>query len=246
MTCAAFFDAGPGRIAVIGGLFYEDFNYDLDAYTTSPAGLTPLSVRLGDQDIGWRAGVAYEIPEIAFRSSLVYRSGTQYSATGDAELNDLGMTSDAYGWGRLPQSVELNLQSGIAPDWLAFGSVKWTDWSTMERLHLNFFGADSYNDYYWKDGWTVTGGVGHKFTDTFSGFASLTWDSGVSTGWDLLGDSFTLAAGVVAKDRFGGELQLTGAAIFNEAAEETKYGALNASTKDSVGYAVQAQYKIKF
>ena len=36
-------------------------------------------------------------------------------------------------------------------------------------------------DLFYRDGWTVTGGVGHKFTETISGAASITWDRGTST-----------------------------------------------------------------
>jgi long-chain fatty acid transport protein len=246
MTCAVFHDLGPGRIAVIGGVFYEDFNYDLDAFTTSPAGLTPLEVKLNDGDLGWRAGVAYDVPDIGFRTSLVYRSGTEFKATGDADLTALGVSGDAKGWGRLPQSVELKAQTGIAPGWLAFGAVKWTDWSEMKQLHLNFAGTDFYNDYWWRDSLTLTAGIGHQFNDRVSGYTSLTWDRGVSTGWDLMGDTVTLAVGATIKDDWGGQLKLAGAAIWNRSVSEDKYGPLDASTKDSVGYAVQAQYNLRF
>ena len=46
-----------------------------------PAGVN-ADLELGGQEYGWRAGVAYEIPEIRLRAQLLYRSGTQYGATG--------------------------------------------------------------------------------------------------------------------------------------------------------------------
>ncbi|MGG2475354.1 transporter, partial [Rhizobium sp. BR5] len=39
-----------------------------------------------------------------------------------------------YGSVSMPDSIELKVQSGIAPDWLAFGSVKWTDWSQIQVI----------------------------------------------------------------------------------------------------------------
>lgn len=246
-TCRVSTDVGKsGRLSFLGGVFLEDFNYKLDAVTFGPRGLTPLNVKLQDEDLGWRAGVAYEIPDIAFRTELMYRSGTDFKATGDAKLTDLGMDMPAQGFGGLPQSVELKMQTGIAPDWLAFGSVKWEDWSELQRLHLRFGPSDFYNEYHWKDGFTVSGGVGHKFNDTFSGFASLTWNKGVSTGWDLMGDTETVAAGVSIHDKLGGDTRLTAALIHNDATSESEWGALNSSTKSSWGYGLQAQYKIKF
>lgn len=247
LTCAYFVPLERGRVAFIGGVFYEDFDYDLSAMTpVAPGVLTPIRVDLGDGDFGWRAGVAYEIPEIAFRTSLVYRSGTEFSADGDAALPQLGSVLPAGGWGELPQSVELRVQSGIAPGWLAFGSVKWTDWSVMDRLHLRFGPQDYYNDYYWRDGLTVSAGVGHAFNDQVSGFASVTWDRGVATGWDLYGDTLSLAVGASVKDSIGGELRLTAAAVRLSGEQEDAYGPLSASSKDTWGYALQAQYRIKF
>lgn len=247
LTCSYRFDMAKGRMYVIGGVFYEDFDYSLSARTfAAPGVLTPINVGLGDSDIGWRAGLAYDIPEIAFRTSLMYRSGTSYSADGDARFSALGVDAPAFGWGELPQSVEWKVQSGIAQDWLAFGSIKWTDWSVMDRLHLRFGPSDFYNDYYWRDGWTFTAGVGHKFNETVSGFTSVTYDRGVATGWDLYGDTVSLAIGASVKDPIGGELRLSAAAVWLAPEHETAYGPLNASTQSSWGYALQAQYKINF
>ena len=39
-------------------------------------------MKLKGTDTGWRAGVAYEIPEIALRTQLMYRSGTTVDADG--------------------------------------------------------------------------------------------------------------------------------------------------------------------
>nr|WP_250808633.1 outer membrane protein transport protein [Neorhizobium tomejilense] len=246
MTCAYRFDMPRGRLSVIGGVFYEDFNYDLSAVTfVAPGVLSPLSVDLGDGDFGWRAGLAYEIPEIAFRASLMYRSGTSFSASGDADFSALGLTAPAAGWGELPQSVELKVQSGIAQDWLAFGSLKWTDWSVMDRLHLRFGPRDFFNEYHWRDGVTVSAGVAHSFNESVSGFTSVTWDRGVATGWDLYGDTVSFAVGANAKTKVG-DFRITAAAVWLAPEQEDQYGALSGSSKSSWGYGLQAQYKIKF
>ena len=63
----------------------------------------------------------------------------------------------------------------------------------------------------YKDGWTVTGGIGHAFSETISGVVGLTWDRGVSTTEDTLSDSYTAAAGVSIKDKLGGEVRFGGA-----------------------------------
>ena len=66
-------------------------------------------------------------------------------------------------------------------------------------------------EYFYKDGWTVTGGIGHAFSETISGVVGLTWDRGVSTTEDTLSDSYTAAAGVSIKDKLGGEVRFGGA-----------------------------------
>ena len=55
--------------------------------------------------------------------------------------------------------LKLSLQSGIAPDWLVYGSVEWTDWSVLQTLNYQYWTPSRRTDpYYWKDGWTVQGG----------------------------------------------------------------------------------------
>lgn len=243
-TCAVFLNMAKGRLAVLGGAFVERFNYDF----TGAGGA--LDIDLSSNAVGWRAGLAYEIPEIAFRTELMYRSGTSHDASGGGTLQHplFGpVPVTAFGNGQLPQSVELKVQSGIAPGWLAFGSVRWTDWSVNETLNLNVVGVGtSQNQYYWRDGWTVTGGVGHAFTDNVSGLVSLQWDRGVSTGYDFRTDKWLLAAGVSVKDALGGELRFGGALSYLTSAEATK--GIEAGNAVDSGWAgiVSANYKVKW
>ncbi len=215
LTCALRFDAGPGQLYLLGGVFHEKFDYQRTqivptaliipgAPGTLDAGLTLVGT-----DQGYRVGIGYDIPEIALRGQLMYRSGTSYGADGTFTVQTpFGpLAAPALGLGNLPQSVELKLQSGIAAGWLAFGSVKWTDWSVQEALIVQTPLATTADIYNWRDGWTVTAGVGHAFNEQVSGLASITYDRGVATGYDLIGDSWTLSLGTSLRDTFGGELR---------------------------------------
>ncbi|PSJ58599.1 aromatic hydrocarbon degradation protein [Pseudaminobacter soli (ex Li et al. 2025)] len=305
LTCGMRFQAGPGYMWVLGGGFVEDFNYSrVNEYAIGPITLPHANLQLQGQQYGYRLGLAYEIPEIALRGQVLYRSGTSYGAGGRltiptaavdgaeakyyealylkavAENNGANqalygglamqkkqdaiaaaaagtMTDfDATGTGNLPQTVEVKLQSGIAPGWLAFGSVKWADWSVQKELLVEtanplIGSADIYN---WKDGWTVTGGIGHAFNENVSGALSLTWDRGVATGWDLSSDTYTLAAGGVLKDKFGGELRAGVGVSYLTSARETQYlnadvpgnphSGFNSAVDAGWAFAVNLGYKV--
>ncbi|WP_246225824.1 OmpP1/FadL family transporter [Chelativorans xinjiangense] len=254
-TCAAFVEMGRGRLSVLGGGFIERFSYDLASNPiVPPFSGAPLAMELTSNAYGWRAGLGYEIPDIALRAQVMYRSATSHDASGFATsplfeaLGAPGGILPATGSGELPQSVEFKLQTGIAPGWLAFGSVKWTDWSVNEQLIVSAGPVDSANLYHWKDGWTITGGVGHAFNERVSGVVSLQWDQGVSTGYDYRSEKWMLASGVSLKDDLGGELRLGGALVYLTSAEITGAGAPDFGAAVDNGWAgiLSASYKVKW
>src|SRR5690606_31588463 len=127
----------------IGGTFYQEvYGFQDQLVQDFPAGF-PMS-GVGRLDLegdgwGWRAGVAYEIPEYAFRASLVYNSEVKLDdITGTLDLSRVNGAPllDVHGSQSMPDVLELKVQSGIAPDWLAFGSVKWTDWSQLQKVRF--------------------------------------------------------------------------------------------------------------
>lgn len=252
VTCGLKFNLSKGRIWILGGVYHEDVDYNLLAV----GGL--LDVGLKDSNVGWRAGVAYEIPEIALRAQLMYRSGVSIDASGSAIASPAlipfpvpgPVTVDATGDTKFPQSLEFKAQTGVAPGWLVYGSVKWTDWSVTKQLNLHIpsLSIENGNDYFWRDGWTVTGGVGHKFNDQVSGTVFASYDRGVSTGWDLTGDTYTIGTGVALKDKLGGELRFGVAAIYLASVSETQYtpSLLNRTVQGDWGYALSGGYSVKW
>ena len=222
-TCSYSFDVGPGQLRVIGGGFYQElsgFQERLAAELPAVVGTGIGRLDLKGDGWGWRAGVAYEIEEYALRTSLVYNSAVNLdNITGTLNLTGVpsavnplnplfGRSTAVFGSASMPDSLEFKFQTGVAPGWLVFGGVKWTDWSQLQSLS---FCPESTRaaacrsrgpteatslDLFYRDGWTVSGGVGHKFNEQWSGALSLTWDRGVSTGLGTHSDTWTLGGGV--------------------------------------------------
>ncbi|CAN7573928.1 OmpP1/FadL family transporter [Mesorhizobium caraganae] len=236
-TCSYKMDLGKGQIRFIGGVFHEDVSgYKEQLVAPLPAflgtGIGRLDLK-GD-GYGWRAGVAYEIPDIALRASLVYNSAVKLNnLDGTLDLSQvpgfldptnpiLGRITNVSGSSEVPEFLELKLQSGIAPGWLAFGSIKWVNWSVLQSIPFCPTGAPgactttgptraTSLDLLYRDGWTVSGGIGHKFNDQWSGAAALTWDRGTSTGLSAQTDTWTVSGGVAYTPTQNIEVRLGGA-----------------------------------
>ncbi|MGH6861534.1 MAG: OmpP1/FadL family transporter [Phyllobacterium sp.] len=230
LTCSYKFDVGKGSLRAIGGVSYQEVSgfKERQVHPGFP-GVFDGTGRLdleGD-GVGWRIGAAYEIPEIAFRASLMYNAEVDLGdVTGTLDLTQSplapgigGRITDVYGTATMPQSVEFKLQSGIAPNWLAFGSVKWVDWSVLNIVGFCPSSVPSCMpaayatslDLMFRDGWTVTGGVGHKFNDQWSGQLQLSWDRGTSTGLTTQTDTWLLSTGVSYSPNKNVEFRVGGA-----------------------------------
>ncbi|MFX0543252.1 OmpP1/FadL family transporter [Roseovarius sp. S4756] len=144
-----------GRIA-LSGLAYGPLN--------------GYSVRFAnDQGTGYVIGAAYQIPEIAFRTAVTYHSGIDVDMRATETFP--GGVPVVTGSTRttLPQSLKLQIQSGIAANTIAFGSIRWSDWSVFSLEPPS--PAPELADI--DDAWTYELGVGYRFTDKFS--ASVTY-----------------------------------------------------------------------
>ena len=166
-----------------------------------------------DDAWGWAAGLAYQIPEIALKTSLTYRSKIKHQLDSDETFNNspaiaaIGLNSIIPGKTTVetPQSVNLDFQSGIAENTVGFVNVRWVKWDGF-AIRPNAFGQAldkmatlpvaaggnpalkganlvEYN----KDQWTINVGVGRKFTEKWSATTSVGWDSGAGNPVTTLG-----------------------------------------------------------
>ncbi len=232
LNCSYRFAASDkGFFRILGGVSYQQLKGEQTKISPLPlpTGLAYGNSRLDvdDSAFGWRLGAAYEIPEIALRASLVYQSKVNYKLEGNVDIDVAGapmsFTTPVVGSVATPQSVEFKFQTGIAPDWLALASIKWTDWKSITAVSFLNDGSQPFLgripvgsevtslDLYYKDGWTLMGGVGHKFNDKWSGAATLTWDRGTTTGLTSQTDVWLLGLGANYKATEHLEFRLAGA-----------------------------------
>jgi len=150
-----------------------------------------------DQAFGYLLGVAYEKPEIALRVALTYNSKIKHSFNATESIPPFSTTFET----NLPESVNLEFQSGVAENTLVFGSIRWVNWKdfVIQPAAYGTFISPTPLVSYDKNSVTYTLGVGRKFNDTWSGSLSLAHDTGngpVTGNLGPIGKRNSIAVGV--------------------------------------------------
>lgn len=220
-TCAIRAQISPGHyVRVIGGARYVEADIDVLKMTELLGSVGMAAVNISGSGIGWRAGVAYEFPEYAIRASFVYDHEIELDLTGNlnsSSFNAIPMQSTI----AMPKGFEFNLQSGIAPRWLAMLGVKWVNWSSLDKLVVtdSLEGILTTNRFFnFSDGWSIKGGIGHQFTDNIQVGANVTWDQGIGGSYS---DTWQLGLGGAYKINDNVTFSLGGAVIYKTAHTET-------------------------
>ncbi|WP_374429732.1 hypothetical protein [Tabrizicola sp.] len=152
------------NVSVIGGLRYETVKGDV-ALSSGYRMSTNY-----DSEIGYLVGIAWEKPEIAARVALTYNS----AITHNLESLEQGVVPGTFET-EVPQSLNLEFQTGIAKDTLLFGSVRWVDWSAFVIDPPNYplpIPLVSYPE----DRITYNLGIGRRFNETWSGAVTLGYE----------------------------------------------------------------------
>jgi long-chain fatty acid transport protein len=119
---------------------------------------------------GYVLGGAYERDDIAMRIALTYSSEIDLELAGDQGGNTLTAN--------LPESVNLDFQTGIAADTLLFGSVRYVAWDGFMLVDSNnptlVGNILAYDD----DVYTYNIGVGRRLSDAFSASFAIGYEKG--------------------------------------------------------------------
>ena len=200
------FYAGPVYQTVEGDVQLRGLAYG----ATQALGMYNANIK-EDSAVGWLAGFAYQIPEIALKTSITYRSEIDHKASareygqsnvlafvGSSPVYDVATDANI----TTPQSVNLDFQTGIMANTVAFANVRWVNWKDFS-IDLKQFGTvadtlgalgqtpDNPNGFdivgYTDDQWSANVGVGRKFNDLWAGNVSVGWDSGAGNPISTLG-----------------------------------------------------------
>ena len=152
--------------------------------------LSGYDIKIHEEEaFGWLAGFAYQIPEIALKTSVTYRAEIKHKAKSVETHKLMPMLNvesqlDAI----TPQSVNIDFQTGVAANTLAFANIRWVHWDqfAVTPKFLNSASGNNLIDYS-DDQWSATVGVGRKFNSHWSGSASVGYDSGAGNPVTTLG-----------------------------------------------------------
>ncbi|WOE40915.1 OmpP1/FadL family transporter [Acinetobacter chinensis] len=203
------------NINLYGGAVYQTVKGDVQlrgAAYGSANGLGKYNAEMDkDSAVGWLAGAAYQIPDIALKASVTYRSEIKHEATthefgqsnvlaavGGSPVYDVETRTKI----TTPQSVNLDFQTGVMANTVAFANLRWVNWKDFSIRPQQFdkvgktlgaigqtpdnpkgFDLVGYTD----DQITATVGVGRKFNEQWAGNVSVGWDSGAGNPVSTLG-----------------------------------------------------------
>lgn len=245
LTCALRMAAGPGRLHFLGGVFIEQFSFYQDQLIAP--GVVAMTSATDNSALGYRLGLAYDIPQYGMRAELLYRSAVTHNAVG--MVTGPGLAIPITVGNTLPQSIELKVQSGIAPGWFAFGSVKWADWSVLRSITVNSgLGPLRTFTLNYRDGWTVSAGIGHLFSERLIGTAVVSWDRGVGTGADIQTDTWTAGLGGSLRFDNGGEITAGASVSLLTAGSQSVFrgAGYNATVGTDLTYSVYLSGRVPF
>ena len=149
---------------------------------------------LGRKDgTGTVFGVAYEIPEIALRVSLVSEGDIALSVP---TTTGGGVAANGNSTASIGDAITLSFQTGIAENTLLFGSVRQSNWADNQISVPTAAGLAQVTSF--KDGENFTIGIGRKFSEKLSASLSYYFSDGDGNGASELspyGETKTVSLG---------------------------------------------------
>ncbi|WP_299653567.1 OmpP1/FadL family transporter [uncultured Tateyamaria sp.] len=180
------------NFSVHGGVRYQEVSASVSLGGAAFGALSGYNGNFeSDGDIGYVLGVSYEIPDIALRVSLTYNSSTTHDLRTTETINGVSVAALPFGLAantltevETPESLNLDFQTGIAPDTLLFGNLRYARYSDTVVVPAGFDALTpassntALTDL--EDGFDFSIGVGRRFNEK--------WSGSVSAGFTTRGD----------------------------------------------------------
>lgn len=236
----------PENFSLYGGLRAQT----LGARAVVPFVDTYSAVGSVDEGFGYVVGAAYERPEIALRAALTYVSSINHQLTTTETTGTFGTRSSTTPV-NTPQSLTLELQSGVAEDTLVFGSVNWVNWSNFDISPTDYglvtMGGSLVS--YDSDTITYNLGVGRRINETWSVSGSVGYEaptSGFASNLGPTNGNTSVSLGAQYND---GNMTISGGVsyVFVGNAETTLNGATTAATfsgNNAIGAGVRVGFRM--
>lgn len=220
------------NVSVYGGLRYETVHGEV--------ALPFLSYTLNtnhDNALGYVVGVAWEKPEIAARVALTYNSAITHSL----ESTERGVATAGFET-EVPQSVNLEFQTGVAKDTLVFGSIRWVEWTAFVIDPPGYTPPTTPLVDYASNRVTYNLGLGRRFNESWSGAVTIGYEKADGQPTGNLGPTDGFKSVGLAATYTMDNLKITGGIRYVDIGDATTTIGANFRDNSGVGVGVKLGY----
>lgn len=203
---------------IYGGPVYQTVKANValrgNAYTQAFNGYNAKFKQQGE--VGWLLGGNYQLPDIALKAAITYRSKIKYKFQVEEDIfgEPLKLVENEKTKLETPASLNIDFQTGISEKSLVYMNLRWVNWKEFETRppqygalseilmkdltngeYIQGFKLDSYQN----DQYSATLGIAHQFTEKWSTSTDVSWDSGTGNPASTMGPikgSWSLGLGV--------------------------------------------------
>jgi long-chain fatty acid transport protein len=233
------------NVSVYGGLRYQTVKgvVDIPFVGGFPAGAGYTLNTNYDSELGYVVGVAWEKPEIAARVALTYNSAITHNLESSESLGTTALVAGSFET-EVPQSVNLEFQTGVAKDTLVFGSIRWVDWSAFVIDPPLYPAALGPLVSYAKDRVTYNIGVGRRLNETWSVAATLGYEAGDGERTGNLGPTDGMTSFGLAATYTMDAVKITAGVRYVDIGDATTNPPLNArfTNNEGIGVGIRVGY----
>jgi long-subunit fatty acid transport protein len=230
------------NVSVYGGLRYQTVKGVVSIPFVGFPALGGYTLETNnDSELGYVVGIAWEKPEIAARVALTYNSAITHTLNATETLSGAAVPAGSFDT-EVPQSVNLEFQSGIAKDTLLFGSIRWVEWSAFVIDPPGYPNALGPLVSYPKDRVTYNLGVGRRFNENWSAAITFGYEprDGETTG--NLGPSDGFASVGLAATYTMDKVKITAGVRYVDIGDTVTSLGANFENNDGIGVGIRVGY----